>query len=158
MVFSKLCRFVLFSAHLLTANADTIRGIEQRMLEPVDPGFCVNECSCSSGVTPVSSFHYPAGLPPPPEIFVGFIGRLIGEISRYETPIQIWLTHRIDETCWNCIAHYHPTALNVITKEDPVPRAPEEYHTSEARALCMTYALNKIMPEIFPSAVESFSA
>ena len=107
---------------------------------------------------PLDPFDYPAKLPPPPEMFVeGFIIRLVKQISRYETPIQIWLAHRIDETCWNCIAHYHPTALNAITKVDPVPRAPLEYHTSEARALCMTFALNKLVPEILPSAAELFS-
>ena len=33
MLFSKPCHFVLFSAYLLTANADTIRAVQQRELE-----------------------------------------------------------------------------------------------------------------------------
>jgi hypothetical protein len=58
---------------------------------------------------------------------------------------------------WNCIAHYHPTALNAITKADPTPRAPEMYHTSEARALCMIHAVNKLVPELVPISAETIS-
>jgi len=38
------------------------------------------------------------------------------------------------------------------------PRATLEHHTSEVGALCMTYALNKLIPEILPTAAELFSA
>lgn len=55
---------------------------------------------------------------------------------------------------WNCIAHYHPTALNAITKADPSPRVPEMYHTSEARALCMIHAVNKIIPDLVPISAD----
>lgn len=99
-----------------------------------------------------AGFVYPQGMPPPPEMWIeGFASRLHAQnIQKYETPIQVWQTWRLDQMMWNCIAHYHPTALNAITKEDPVPRVPEKYHTSEARALCMIYAANKLVPELVP--------
>jgi hypothetical protein len=58
---------------------------------------------------------------------------------------------------WNCIAAYHPTALDALTKglfEFPVPK---EYHTSEARALCMIFAVNKLIPDLVPIATMSIS-
>ena len=55
---------------------------------------------------------------------------------------------------WNCIAHYHPDALNAITKADPIPRAPEIYHTSEACALCMIHAVNKLIPDLVPISAD----
>jgi len=42
-------------------------------------------------------------------------------IQKYETPIQVWQTWGLAQTMWNCIAYYHPTALNAITKADPDP-------------------------------------
>lgn len=72
--------------------------------------------------------------------------------------MQVWQTWRVDQTMWNCVARYHPTALDAITKNDPSTRAPEEYHTSEARALCIVYAINKLVPELVPSAVDLVSA
>jgi hypothetical protein len=104
-------------------------------------------------------FDYPEDMPPPPEMWVeGFASRLHAQnIQKYETPIQVWQTWRLDQTMWNCIAHYHPTALNAITKADPMPRAPEMYHTSEARALCMIHAVNKLVPELVPISAETIS-
>lgn len=64
--------------------------------------------------------------------------------------LQVWQTWRLDMAMWNCIAAYHPTALNALTKAPPVHRAPVKYHTSEARALCMFHAVNKLMPELIP--------
>jgi len=69
-------------------------------------------------------------MPPPPEMWVeGFDSRLHAQnIQKYETSIQVWQTWRLDQTMWNCIAHYHSTAPNAITKEEPMPRVPEESH------------------------------
>ena len=105
-------------------------------------------------------FYYPADMPPPPEMWVeGFASRLHAQnIQRYETPIQVWQTWRLDQTMWNCIAHYHPTALNAITKEAPSPRVPVTYHTSEARALCMIFAVNKLTPQLVPISAETISS
>jgi hypothetical protein len=58
---------------------------------------------------------------------------------------------------WSCIAAYHPTALDALTKERPEYPAPEEYHTSEARALCMIFAVNKLVPDLVPIAAMSIS-
>jgi hypothetical protein len=104
-------------------------------------------------------FKYPDDMPPPPEMWVeGFASRLHAQnIQKYETPIQVWQTWRLDQTMWNCIAHYHATALNAITKSDPVPRVHEKYHTSEARALCMIHAVNKLIPELVPISADLIS-
>mmetsp|Transcript_12974 Transcript_12974/g.31623 ORF Transcript_12974/g.31623 Transcript_12974/m.31623 type:complete len:547 (+) Transcript_12974:209-1849(+) len=106
-----------------------------------------------------NDFNYPAGMPPPPEMWVeGFASRLHAQnIQKYETPIQVWQTWRLDQTMWNCIAHYHPTALNAITKADPMPRVPGMYHTSEARALCMIHAINKLIPDLVPISAATIS-
>jgi len=111
-----------------------------------------NTKSAKSNKKYKDDFKYPKDMPPPPEMWVeGFASRLHAQnIQKYETPIQVWQTWRLDQMMWNCVAHYHPTALHAITKSAPVPRVPEEYHTSEARALCMIHAVNKLVPELIP--------
>ena len=59
------------------------------------------------------------------------------------------------QAMWNCIAAYHPTALDALTKDRPVLHIPSKYHTSEARALCMIHAVNKLIPDLVPIAAES---
>ena len=115
--------------------------------------------SKSSAQPYAQEFKYPNAMPPPPQMWVeGFASRLHAQnIQKYETPIQVWQTWRLDQTMWNCIAHYHPTALNAITKDNPVPRVSEEYHSSEARALCMIHAVNKLIPELVPISAELVS-
>jgi hypothetical protein len=106
-------------------------------------------------------FKYPKDMPPPPEMWIeGFASRLHAQnIQKYETPIQVWQTWRLDQAMWNCIAHYHPTALNAITKKDPTPRVPQQqFHTSEARALCMIHAVNKLVPDLVPISTETISS
>jgi hypothetical protein len=128
-----------------------------------DPAFfknCPETCDPDCGKKYADDFKYPKNMPPPPEMWVeGFASRLHAQnIQKYETPIQVWQTWRLDQTMWNCIAHYHPTALNAITKEHPMPRVPEQYHTSEARALCMIHAINKLVPELVPISADTISA
>lgn len=97
------------------------------------------------------AFNYPINMPSPPDMLLGgIIPKLIPDILKHETPIQIWMTNRIDQVNWNCVASYHPTALNAVTKSAPAIRAPREYHTSESRALCMIHAVNKLVPELIP--------
>lgn len=105
-------------------------------------------------------FKYPSKMPPPPQMWVeGFASRLHAQnIQKYETPIQVWQTWRLDQIMWNCIASYHPTALNAITKENPILRAPPQHQTSEARALCMIYAVNKLVPELIPISADTISS
>jgi len=108
-----------------------------------------------------TGFEYPADMPSPPMMWIeGFASRLhTKDIQRFEGPIQVWMTRRIDQTLWNCIAHYHPTALDAITKEAPWPRIIyPEYHTSETRALCMIFAMNKLVPEILPTSAGVMSS
>jgi hypothetical protein len=59
----------------------------------------------------------------------------------------------LDQTMWNCIAAYHDTTLDALTKERPLYPAPLEYHTSEARALCMIHAVNKLVPDLVTNSV-----
>ena len=123
----------------------------------------VTDCNPSSSVDNETDFskdfQYPDDMPPPPEMWVeGFASRLQARnIQKYETPIQVWQVWRLDQTMWNCIAHYHPTALNAITKSDPVPRVAQKYHTSEARALCMIHAVNKLIPDLEPLSKDIIS-
>eukprot|EP00545_Synedropsis_sp_CCMP1620_P002929 CAMPEP_0119010050 /NCGR_PEP_ID=MMETSP1176-20130426/4758_1 /TAXON_ID=265551 /ORGANISM="Synedropsis recta cf, Strain CCMP1620" /LENGTH=514 /DNA_ID=CAMNT_0006962645 /DNA_START=57 /DNA_END=1601 /DNA_ORIENTATION=- len=99
-------------------------------------------------------FAYPNDMPRPPMMWIeGFASRLHGgPIQRYETPIQVWQTWRLDQCMWNCIATYHPTALDALTKMRPKNVAPPKYHTSEARALCMIHAVHKLIPDLVPIA------
>ena len=39
----------------------------------------------------------------------------------------------------------------------PLPRVQEKYHTSEARALCMIHAVNKLIPELVPISADLIS-
>lgn len=106
-----------------------------------------------------NDFEYPSLLPPPAQMWVeGFASRLHAQdIQKYETPIQVLQTWRLDQAYWNCIARYHPTALDAISKEAPV-RAPAEHHNSEARALCALFAVNKLIPHLVPSAAKLISS
>jgi hypothetical protein len=112
-----------------------------------------------AGASAESDFLYPKDMPRPPYMWVeGFAARIhAGPVQKYETPIQVWQSWRLDQAMWNCIAAYHPTALDALTKERPHYVAPEAYHTSEARALCMLFAVNKIIPDLVPSAAMSIS-
>ena len=85
-----------------------------------------NTKSAKSNKKYKDDFKYPKDMPPPPEMWVeGFASRLHAQnIQKYETPIQVWQTWRLDQMMWNCVAHYHPTALHAITKSAPVPRVP----------------------------------
>lgn len=48
-----------------------------------------------------SDFAYPDNMPRPPMMWIeGFASRLhAGPIQRYETPIQVWQTWRLDQVC-----------------------------------------------------------
>lgn len=85
-------------------------------------------------------------------MFQGIFPRVIGFINGNETPVQVYRTRRLDQCTWNCIARYHPSALDAVTHTDPTTRAPVKYHTSEARALCSVYAFSKLLPELIPTA------
>lgn len=105
-------------------------------------------------------FFYPKDMPRPPQMWIeGFASRLhAGPIQKYETPIQVWQTWRLDQAMWNCVAAYHPTALDALTKTRPVVSTPSTAHTSEARALCMIFAVNKLVPDLVPIANDTISA
>jgi len=96
---------------------------------------------------------YPGGLRNPPEMFIEeIVGRLVPEIIKYQTPLAVWRTWRIDQALWNCVAHFHGGVLDAITKARPVPVASNELFTSQSRALCMVYAMNKLIPELVPGS------
>ena len=54
-------------------------------------------------------------------------------LSNYETPIAIWQARRIIQATWGCLARYHATALDAVTKARPTFVAPEVHHTSEVK-------------------------
>ena len=105
-------------------------------------------------------FDYPKNMPRPPMLWVeGFASRLHAqEIYGTETPVAVWQTQRLDQAMWNCIARYHPDALDALTKAAPSERAPEEYHTSEARALCMVHAVNALMTDLVPQSADMIAS
>ena len=100
-----------------------------------------------------AGFDYPVG-PGPIDMQNAVIITLVPFISQYETPIQIRFTSIIDETFWQCLAVYHPTALDVVTKERPVVVADNDsiaqYGTSETRMLCSAYASLMVANTLFP--------
>jgi hypothetical protein len=53
----------------------------------------------TQGKTTNSDFFYPNDMPRPPQMWVeGFAARLhAGPIQKYETPIQVWQTWRLDQ-------------------------------------------------------------
>ena len=102
--------------------------------------------------TPLGPFEYPADLVRPSMIWVeGFASRLHAQnIQKYETPIAVWQTWRIDQLMWNCIAAFHPEALSAITKERPEYVGDDGYFDSHTRALCIMHGMNKLIPELVP--------
>ena len=93
--------------------------------------------------TPLGPFEYPADLVRPSMIWVeGFASRLHAQnIQKYETPIAVWQTWRIDQLMWNCIAAFHPEALSAITKERPEYVGDDGYFDSHTRALCIMHGM-----------------
>ena len=92
-------------------------------------------------------------LPSPPAL----CGRSVYEqvlhgtnVQRYETPIAVYQTMRLDQIMWNCIAAYHATALDAISNisamtRPPVTSATAAYHTSQNRVLCSAHAINGLL-------------
>ena len=71
-------------------------------------------------------------------------------VQRYETPIAVYQTMRLDQIMWNCIAAYHATALDAISNisamtRPPVTSATAAYHTSQNRVLCSAHAINGLL-------------
>lgn len=101
-------------------------------------------------------FEYPANLVPPPLIWVeGFASKLHAQnIQKYETPIQVWQTWRIDQLMWNCIAAYHPNALDAVTKAEPTYKGDPDHFDSETRSLCIMHGMNKLVPDLIPISAD----
>jgi hypothetical protein len=68
-------------------------------------------------------FDYPEDMPPPPEMWVeGFASRLHAQnIQKYETPIQVWQTWRLDP---DNVELYRPLS----------PNSPQRNHQSRPYA------------------------
>ena len=71
-------------------------------------------------------------------------------IQKYETPIAVYQTMRLDQIMWNCIAAYHDTALDAISDISAMTRPPATsataaYHTSQNRVLCSAHAINGLL-------------
>jgi len=83
-------------------------------------------------------------------------------IEEYETPIQVRMTSAICETYWQCLAVYHPTALDVLTKKRPAVVADDEtianYGTTETRMMCGAYASLMVSNSLFPEATGDHAA
>jgi len=113
-----------------------------------------------------SGFNYPPEnfapadqFPDPINLQNAVLVSRIGFIVEYETPIQIRFTSIIDETVWQCLAIYHPTALDFITKQRPAVRVDDatlaNFGTSETRMMCGTYAAMLVANHCFPEGAES---
>jgi len=116
------------------------------------------EVKCNSfhkcfGCSKCNAFYYPPTMPPPDLFLPTILEILIPPVSEHETPIIAWMASRIDQANWNCIPKYHSAALDVVTKSRPTIVANEIRHNSEARALCMAYATNKIVAELLPGFI-----
>jgi hypothetical protein len=105
------------------------------------------------------AYYYPANLVRPPEIWIEFVVPVLhgNKIQGYETPIAVYQTMRVDQLMWNCVAAYDDAALDVLTFQRPRYTGPQQHHNSEARALCMLHAINKLLAGgLVPDAVELF--
>jgi len=94
-----------------------------------------------------AGFDYPAAMPPPLIAQVSFIvphGQFLDSIN-IETPIRARIGDGDYITWWNCIAIYHPTALNFLTGERPFINVSSDivnnYSNSETYLLCGAYAV-----------------
>jgi hypothetical protein len=105
------------------------------------------------------AYYYPANLVRPPELWIEFVVPVLhgNKIQGYETPIAVYQTMRVDQIMWNCVAAYDDAALDVLTFQRPRYIGPQQHHNSEARALCMLHAINKLLAGgLVPDAVELF--
>lgn len=132
------------------ANNEVERVLKNNPWTPSGPK--PNKPTCNNG------FDYPAALVPPSQIWVeGFASRLHAKnIQKYETPVQVWQTWRIDQLMWNCISVYHPTALDALTKARPLFSS-DEHQDSETRALCIMHGMNKLIPDLVPISADEIS-
>ena len=77
----------------------------------------------------------------------------------YETPMQLRAGSIFDITLWNCIASYHPTALDFLTRQRPAVKVHhdiiEKHGNSETRMLCIVYASVMVMDYLIPLTSES---
>ncbi len=104
-----------------------------------------------------TGFDYPSTMPPPITTQNAFFQALDPYVAQYETPIAIRITSIIAETFWNCVAVYHPTAFDFLTKQGPLITADSititNSGTSETRTLCSTYAIYMILESLMPESI-----
>uniref|UniRef100_A0A7S1ZRM1 Vanadium-dependent haloperoxidase NapH1-like second helical-bundle domain-containing protein n=1 Tax=Trieres chinensis TaxID=1514140 RepID=A0A7S1ZRM1_TRICV len=100
--------------------------------------------ACPANTEP---YYYPYELVRPPNFWIeGVVPILHGNtIQGYETPIAVFQTMIVDQLMWECVAAYDDEAVSVIDFERPPFVGPENHHDSEARALCMVHAINKVL-------------
>ncbi|MFT4628104.1 MAG: hypothetical protein ACI8PZ_006799, partial [Myxococcota bacterium] len=108
-----------------------------------------------------SDFDYPDDLVRPPQIWIEFVASVLhgDKVQGYETPIAVYQTMRLDQVMWNCVAAFDEEAVSSLTFERPLYVGPSEHHDSEARALCVLHAVNKLLVGgLVPDAVAPFQA
>lgn len=106
-----------------------------------------------------SEYVYPDTLYRPPRIWYEFIAAELhaDKIQGYETPIAVYQTMRVDHVMWNCVAAFDDKAVSTINFKRPKIVGHKSAHNSEARALCMVHAVNKLISDgLIPDAAPQF--
>eukprot|EP01084_Bolivina_argentea_P154012 268498_1 len=95
---------------------------------------------------PSGGFDYPPQMPPPILAQDGLFTVIEPDILKHETAIQLRFTSIIVHGFWNCVAYYHPSALDSLTIERPRIIVPTQiidiFGTSETRAMCIMYMVS----------------
>eukprot|EP01084_Bolivina_argentea_P250594 419938_1 len=115
-----------------------------------------------------AGFEYPETMPDPINAQNAFIMTLVPFLNTYETPILIRMTSALDSTVWNCLATYHDTAFDILTKKRPLVPADSTtittYGSSQTRMLCGAYAVAivssniELMPETTDAMISLLNA
>eukprot|EP00798_Chlamydomonas_sp_ICE-L_P005035 gene5035-34822_t len=94
-----------------------------------------------------SCYDYPNNMVRPPKFWIEAVVPVLhgNTIQGYETPIAVYSTMILDQVMWNCVAAYDDNALSCIDFQRPKYVGPSAHHDSEARALCMVHAINKVL-------------
>ena len=89
----------------------------------------------------------------------GVMGPFLGTFQGLETPLVVRYASLMDAMSWNCIATYHPSWLDALTKQRPaLAGAPVETHDTPHRLACILSAAHTFADAFLPGASAGIQA
>jgi hypothetical protein len=89
----------------------------------------------------------------------GVLGPFLGTFQGLETPIVVRYASLIDALSWNCIATYHDSYLDALTKARPALATPFTHlHDTPHRLACILSAAHTFAHAFLPGAAPGVAA